>query len=405
MNQLTVALNTNEARNRNLVAVFQAIRDYPAASRKELNRLMPFSLQTMTNVVQELLDIGLVQEVERPANGLRGNPHRGLSIVGHRGYVLAVQFRWNACVLALVDLELKVHWQTTVQIDTDPDDAQAYVSQLCTIVSKALQDHPHKDIWSVALSGPLPIEVPNMPWHGLDFSSRLPDQRWFAIFASEVTSSMIGERMARECGLPIKVFNNSQAAALAQAQIMPQGARFVSILAGLGLGAAFVSSGAVSQDVWKHGGEMGHVVYRERTLSSVISASGVRLSLDMSVAHGDMEPVLERMAVETPEAFEPWLRDAGPIFRFLVNFVEAALWPDGIAVAGFMPTVLVDRLIEAAMPLQHSVVLPANDERRTMPRLFRPKRGAEAIPLGAACGVLSPRANPDFVTLLAHRRG
>lgn len=401
---MSVALNTNEARNRNLAAVFQAIREHPTGSRKELNRLMPFSLQTMTNVVQELMDMGLVQEVERPGNGLRGNPHRGLSIVGRRGYVLAVQFRWNACILALVDLDLTVHAQTMVPIDTEPDDAQGYVGRLCAIVAETLKRHADKDIWSVALSGPLPIEVPHMPMHGLDFSSRLPDQRWFAIFASEITSSMIGERMARECGLPVKVFNNSQAAALAQAQIMPQNARFVFILAGLGLGTSFISSGAVSRDVWKHGGEMGHVVYRGRTLSSVISASGVRMSLDMALAHGEMEPILEQMARDTPEVFDPWLREAGPIFRFLVNFVEAALWPDGIAVAGFIPTILVDRMIAAAMPLQHSVVLPADDPRRTMPRLFRAQRGADSIPLGAACGVLSARANPDFVTLLAQRR-
>lgn len=366
---------------------------------------MPFSLQTMTNVVQELIDMGVVTEVDRPLSGNRGNPHRGLQIVAERGYVLAVQFRWNACILALVDLDLKVHGQTTVAIETAEDDVQGYMDRLCAIIAGRLQDVSGKDVWAIALSGPLPIEVPNMPSPALDFASRLPDQRWFLRFADTITSSMIGQRVQRECGLPVTVFNNSQAAALAQAQIMPQDARFVYILAGLGLGASFISAGAVSRDVWKHGGEMGHVVYRGETLSSVISASGLRKSMDISAPHGEMEPILARMAEETPEAFEPWLREAGPIFRFLVNFVEAALWPDGIAVSGFMPSALVDRLIQSAMPLQSSVVLPEGDSRRTMPRLFRAQRGAESIPLGAACGVLSYRANPDFVSLLASRRG
>lgn len=402
---MTVALNTIEARNRNLAAVFQAIAEHPNASRKELNSLMPFSLQTMTNVAQELLDMGVVQENERPTNGLRGNPHRGLSIVGERGFALAVQFRWNACILALVDLKLEIREHTTVPIDTDPDDAQAYVTQLCAIVADALKQHTDKDIWSIAISGPLPMEMQNMPTHGFDDGSRLADQRWFSLFASQITSSMLGQRMEREFGLPVKVFNNTHAAALAQAQILPPGTRFVSILVGLGLGTAFISSGALSKDVWKHGGEMGHVVYRDRTLSSVLSASGVRLSLDMSLPHGEMEAALERMALETPDVFDPWLHEAAPIFRFLVNFVEAALWPDGIAVAGFLPAALLDRLIAAAMPLEQSVVLPADDQRRVLPRLFRAKRGAESIVVGAACGVLSPRANPDFANLIARRRG
>jgi len=404
MNQLSVALNTNEARNRNLVAVFQAIREHPGASRKELNRLMPFSLQTMTNVVQQLIDMGLVQEVERPPRAVRGNPHRGLSIVGTRGYILAVQFRWNACVIALVDLSFEVHGQHTVPLEAAPDDVQGYLARLCAVVSETIARHGDKDIWSIALSGPLPIEGPPISPVDMKLGERFPDQRWFSLFASEMTSQQVGDRVARECGLPVRVFNNSQSAALAQAQTMPHNSRFVYILAGLGLGTSFISSGAVSQDVWKHGGEMGHVVYRGRSLNSVISAVGLRLTLGIDAAHGEMEPLLERMAVETPEMFDGWLYEAGPIFRFLVNFVEAALWPDGIAVAGFIPTILIDRLISQAMPLHHSVVPPDGDPRRIMPRLFRARHGAESIPFGAACGVLSTRANADFVTLLAQRR-
>jgi predicted NBD/HSP70 family sugar kinase len=404
MSLFGTALNTNEARNRNLAAVLQAVRDRPTASRKELGRLMPFSLQTMTNVVQELIDMGMLQEVDRPASGSRGNPHRGLQVVGGGGFVLAVQFRWNACILALVDLDLNVQSQRTIAIDTAEDDTEGYMRALCNAVSQALQDEAGKDIWAVAVSGPLTIGVLNMPHSAIEFSQRLPDQRWFNRFAGEYTSAMLGERLARECGTPVFVFNNSQAAALAEAQVRPHESRFVYILAGLGLGTSFISSGAVSRDVWKHGGEMGHVVYRGQTLSAVLSASGLRRSINIDAAHGEMEPILARMAEETPERFDPWLHEAGPIFRFLINFLEAALWPDGIAVSGFIPTPLIDRLIEAAMPLQGSVVLPADDPRRIMPRLYRARHGAEAIPFGAACGVLSYRANPDLVALIAARR-
>ena len=115
--------------------------------------------------------------VERPANGVRGNPHRGLSIVGGREPDLAVQFRWSARILALVDLDLKVRVQNTVPIYTDRDDAEGYVARLCAVVADALGRHAGKDVWSVALSGPLRMEVPNMLSHGRDFSPRLPDRR------------------------------------------------------------------------------------------------------------------------------------------------------------------------------------------------------------------------------------
>ncbi|MBW9080588.1 MarR family transcriptional regulator [Rhizobium pusense] len=68
------AFNTFEKSNRNLAAVFQLIREQPDCSRTEIGRFMPLSLQTVTNVVQELLHMEMIEERERARTGRREAP-------------------------------------------------------------------------------------------------------------------------------------------------------------------------------------------------------------------------------------------------------------------------------------------------------------------------------------------
>jgi predicted NBD/HSP70 family sugar kinase len=400
----TSALNTADARGRNLAAVFGAVRENPGKSRSEIATDMPFSLQTMTNVVQELLDMGLVEEIERTGGRSRGNPHRGLRVVGQRSYGLGVQFRWNSVLLSVVDLDLHVADTSSRQIEVETSDVEGYLAALEEAIADYLATHREKDVWAIGLSGPLPIEVPNIPSHSLSGPTLWADQRWFREFFAGCTVARLKQRIETRFSLPVRVLNNPQAAGLAQSTSVPQGTRFAYVLAGLGLTACFVTDRALSQDIWRHGGEIGHIIYRGVTLSSVVSASGLRQSLQLELPQGCMEAELDRLAAAEPQLFEPWLNEASAILRFLTNFIEAALWPDGIALGGFIPVKLLDRLIEQASPLTDSVVMPDSDPRRSLPRLFRACHGAESIPYGAGVGVIGHRANPDFSRLITARR-
>ena len=399
------ALNTNETRNRNLAAVFEAIRNAPGQSRSEIGAEMPFSLQTMTNVVQELLDIGLVEEFDRGGARGRGNQHRELHIAADRCYALGVQFRWNSCSFALINLDFGVVDTAVCMIDAPFSDADDYLRKLEAHIEAFISTHAGKDIWAIGLSGPLPIEVPNPPPHDISFDDFRLDQNWFRHFFGQVNIKSIHRRFEERFDLPVLVLNNVQSAAIAEANALPLNRRFVYLLAGLSLAASFVVQRGLSPDTWPHGGELGHVIYRDRTIAAVLSAGGVRMRLGINAAQGELEAKLQTMLREDPAAFDPWLNEAAPILRFLVNFVENALWPDGIALAGFLPDALLDRLIVAAHPLPDSVVLPNGDARRTMPRLYRAKSGSDRIPVGAAMAVLSSRSNSEFPALIAaHRR-
>ncbi|GGL76856.1 hypothetical protein [Wenxinia marina] len=392
-----------ESRHRNLTMVFEAIRRQPNRSRKEIGGEMPFSLQSMTNIAHELLDMGLIEEVARTNDRGRGNPHRDLRIVPGRGHALGVQFRWNACLWALVDLSFGIVDRGSVAISSPGGDAGGYLDALLDAIGGVLGRHRDKDVWGIGLSGPLPIELPGIPPHDLGEPAQA-DALWFRSFFERIGIQRIRARVSSETGLPVMTLNNPQSAALIEALHLPADARFVNVQAGFGLGASFVNRGILSRDVWPHGGEIGHIILDGRTLNAVLSAAGVRRALRLDLPQGDMETELERRVAERPQDFRAWLEEAAPIMRFLVNFIEAAIWPDGIAISGFLPDRLIDLLIAHALPLSDSVVMREGDPRRRLPRLFRARAGAPAIPAGAAASILGSANNPDFPAMLAARR-
>ncbi|SHJ26026.1 ROK family protein [Wenxinia saemankumensis] len=401
--RITGDIASVEPRLRNLAIVFEAIRRHPNRSRKEIGADMPFSLQSMTNIAQELLDMGLIEELPRRNERGRGNPHRDLRIVARRGYALGIQFRWNACLYALVDLSFGVVDQGSVPISSPGGAVDGYLAALVEAIGSVLARHRDKDIWGIGLSGPLPIELPTIPPHEVGAFDPA-DALWFRSFFETIGIRQIRERIGADTGLPVMILNNPQAAALIEAQRLPADARFVSVQAGFGLGASFVNRGSLSRDVWPHGGEIGHIILDGRTVNATLSASAVRRALDLHLPQGDIEAELDRRIDQRPQDFRPWLEEAAPIMRFLVNFIEAAIWPDGIAISGFLPDRLIDLLIAQSLPLADSVVMREGDPRRRLPRIFRARAGASAIPVGAAVGILGSANNPDFPAMLAARR-
>lgn len=396
------ALNTYDARNRNLAAVLNAVRNGKGLSRTEIAKSMPFSLQTMTNVTQELIAMGLVEEVARPGTGRKGNPHTGLRVVPRRCCALGAQIRWNRCSMALVDLDHGMVAEAAVPISSFAP--EPFVAEVIGALKGFLADHPGEEVWTAGISAPLPLRAPKVPPHDLMRREAWIDQRWSAQFWEAYDGERLRGQIARELELPVTVLNNPRSAAMAEAQLHPPGARFVYMMLGLGLGAAFVNGRVVNRDVWPHGGELGHIVLDGQPLTSVLSASSVRLALGLDQPHGEFEALVEVALAEEAPQLARWLDSASRLLSFIVNFLENALWPDGIVIGGFLPPALLEALVASALPLNPSVVPDEQDRDRIMPRLSVARHPAERIPFGSAATMLSPHANDGFADLLGHYR-
>lgn len=396
-----LALTTHETRSRNLAAVFEAIRDGREVSRSEIAPAMPFSLQTMTNVTQELLTMGLVEEGERIGTGLRGKPQVKLHIRPGCGYSIGMQIRWNSVTLVLVDLSFVAVDQVVVPIKRSHP--REYFEELLEAIRSFRERHKGRSIWALGVSSPLSVGTDMDP---ALFARRFAwgDKIWFETFWQAFTADTLLDALSQEVELPVMVLNNPQSAAIAESLHMPSTARFVYIMLGLSLGAAFINARQLNHDLWRDAGEVGYIYYNGDTLNRFLSVSGLREALSMPEPQGVYEPILQHALQENGPVVRQWFEQASDRLRLLINFIENAMRPDGIVLGGFIENPYLHRLLEQTEPLTNSVVKPSGDASRILPRIAVARESALSIPVGAAICTLNSQTNPNFPDLLKARR-
>ena len=395
------AMNTRETRNRNLSAVFEAIREADGVSRTEIGMDMPFSLQTVTTLGQELLAMGLIREGDRLQSAAKGKPHTALHIVPGRGYAIGIQMRWNSITICLVDLGYNLVDQEIKSVSPFP--VARHMKEAIGLVLRFIEKHSDKDIWALGISAPLPVASRAMEEA---FPRRLvwDDAEWFQAFWVAYSARSLQDEFQRATGLPAFVLNNPQSAAIAEALIVPVEARMIYIMVGLSLGAAFISRRELNLDLWRYAGEIGFVVYKDTPLNSVLSVSGLREHLGLKAPQGQYEALVEKALDDRRDDLDPWFDGAAERLRLIVNLLENTMRPDGIVVGGFLPSAYVAELVRRVQPLEKSVVLDDHDPTRLLPRLAVAHHSVESIPFGAAAMTLSNRSNSRFADLIGRRR-
>lgn len=395
------AMNTRETRNRNLSAVFEAIRESDGVSRTEIGTTMPFSLQTVTTLGQELLAMGLIREGDRLQSTAKGKPHTALHIVPGRGHAIGVQMRWDSITVCLVDLGYSLLEQEIHHVTPFP--VERHMKEVIRIVRQFTHAHRERDIWALGISAPLPVASRAMQ-EAFPRSFVWDDAKWFQAFWDAYSARSLHDEFQRATGLPTFVLNNPQSAAIAEALIAPVDARMIYIMVGLSLGAAFISRRQLNLELWRYAGEIGYVVYKDKPLNSVLSVSGLREHLGLTEPQGQYEALVEQALNDRQRDLDPWFDGAAERLRLIVNFLENTMRPDGIVVGGFLPSAYVAELVRRVAPLEKSVVLDDHDPARLLPRLAAAHHSVESIPLGVAAMTLSNRSNSRFADLIGRRR-
>ncbi|MBW9080590.1 hypothetical protein JNB84_21740 [Rhizobium pusense] len=104
--------------------------------------------------------------------------------------------------------------------------------------------------------------------------------------------------------------------------------------------------------------------------SDTLSASALRTALGSDLPHGAFEILFERALSDNVPAITGWIDDASRVLNQIVNFLEKAMWQDGIMVGGFMPRPVLNGLADT-FPLSPSVVPPQDHPDRRPPILTR----------------------------------
>ena len=233
-----------QTRQHNHRLVLRTVYDFGPISRAEVARTTGLTRTTVSDVVTDLLDDGMVEEVGRgPSSG--GKAPILLSIVGDARQVVGLDLGEGTFAGALVNLRGEIRRVIELPVDgRNGDDALAIVFKLVD------------ELIAEASSPPLGIGV-GTP--GL-VDTRTGTIRWAVNL--DWQDLPLGGLLTERYGLPANVANDSQAAALAEYTFGTDGRRLpnlITIKVGRGIGAGLVLNGSLFQGDGFGAGEIGHV--------------------------------------------------------------------------------------------------------------------------------------------------
>jgi predicted NBD/HSP70 family sugar kinase len=386
--------NLEHARSHNRRVVIETVRLHGHLSRAEIARLTGLTSQTVSNIVDELQEGGILR-ADAPRMGGRGQPATPLSINPDGAYSVGLQFDHHGLTAVLVDLAGQVRRRLTSRVpDLRP---QTAVTQMARSVRDLRARAPID--WSRVLGAGLAMPGPfNPSGQRLMGPTSLPG--W-----EDPDIDAIGQRI----GLPLFMENDAKAAAIGE-HLHGRAKRlssFVYLFVGMGLGTGLFVDGHVYKGAGRNAGEIGHIIVEP---GGRLCHCGNRGCLERYVS---LRAAYENLGIEafdrnTPEELasrleagdakiEGWLQSTLEPMRRAINMMEGMLDPETIILGGVMTEPLLRWIADRLAPLPVSV---SDHPGRSLPRLIVGTAGPDTPALGAAALPIFDELNPQLNLLL-----
>ncbi len=372
------ALSSNEfIRRRNLSAVLTLLHHGGPASRAEVSRGTGLTRSTITGIVAELADLGLVREGEAPsATGRAGRPSSNIE-ANSEVAALSVHPDTDAVTVALVGLGGEVLARLRHNTSSILD-AKRMVRTVDTLVETMRADiDRHYRLVGVGLGVPGLVRetdgrvllAPHLKWKNED----------------------VAHDLARALGLPVIAGNDASLGALAEYRFgAGEGARDLLFVNGTtsGIGGGVVIGGSLLSGTEGYAGEMGHTLVRTNGKRCYCGRSGC---LEAEVSLTNLMPFLrsgtideDELDIELGVARDPRLlaevaRQVELLSEALTNFVNL-FNPEVVILGGYLGALLSvsrERLTEAVR------VRPLGGEARSI-RLERARLRSRLMLIGPA---------------------
>jgi len=239
-------------RDLNRQRVVDSLREQGTASRAELARMTGLSRTTVSSLVSDLMEAGLVVEQEE-ATGVAHGDHGGrppvpLSLNRSAGVVVGVDFGHTHLRVAVADLSHDVLAEAGQELDVDHS-AEEGLDAAAELVTQVLAEaETGRDrVIGVGMGVPGPI---NSDTGAVGSSSILPG--WVGVDAAA--------EMSRRLGLAVQVENDANLGAVGEfAWGAGQGhSELVYIKLSSGVGAGLLLGGRLYRGVGGTAGEIGH---------------------------------------------------------------------------------------------------------------------------------------------------
>jgi N-acetylglucosamine repressor len=229
----------------NQMAILRYVQQNEPSSRYDIARACGLSNSTVSTLIAELMEIGIIKTVgEGPSIG--GRRPVVLGINEEAGHVIAVDVGSTSITCGRVDLHAKIHDKLTIKASKDPATSLAATVELVKTVHDQAVSQESPPILGVGVatagyvrpSTGIVVSASNLGWRDVD----------------------LGQEIQSATGLPVLVGNNANAAALGELYygVGAGVANFIYVAIGNGIGTGLVLDGQLYRGARNGAGELGH---------------------------------------------------------------------------------------------------------------------------------------------------
>jgi predicted NBD/HSP70 family sugar kinase len=367
--------NAERSRYRNRQAVLGQVRAAGAIGRAEIARALSLTTQTVSNIIAELSQDGMLVEKGRLSGG-RGQPAMQYALNPEGGFALGIEVRPDAVLGALLDMHGRpVTTERIALTDTRPDCVLQHVAAL---YARALEQVPvaRNRMLGAGVVMPGPFGLTGIAGMGSDLAG------WQEVEAEQLFAEAIG--------LPIVLSNDANAAAMAERVngVAKDIATFAYLYFGAGLGLGLVYRGQLVLGAFGNAGEIGHIPIPGQAgkLEDALSRLSVQRHLRAAGKEVHDIDALDRLFRQGDPDLMVWLASASEALGHAMAIVENIFDPQTVVLGGAMPDAVLDYLVAKA-PLPDLSV--SNRPKAVHARLVRGASGRMAATHGAAALILN----------------
>jgi predicted NBD/HSP70 family sugar kinase len=389
----------------NLRIVHEVIRLYGPLSRADVARRTELSVQTVSNLVNELLAVNLVLEGGRRSEG-RGAPSTSLTINPDGAYAIGLDLDRDHLTGVLVDLAGQVRQRVHMEVETPSSEE---VLELTCGMVETMASQQGLALDEVAGLG---LGVPGPMHRAPDGAGYLVNPKAFPGWHDIPLATWLRERLR----MPVYLENNGTAAALGERWYGAgrEIGTFFYIYFGSGLGGGLILNGQPYEGFTGNAGEIGYLptdLARDPAAPTTEDAPHVGLHFNMPRLYERLRSDgteartledLDRLVAEAHPGMLEWMDDASDHLTALVLAIEYVLDPEAICFGGR----LSDRILAGLME-RVGRLLPGRRPhgKLTVPRHLLAEAGVDAGALGVATLPIYEIFAPAPRVLLKQRRG
>jgi glucokinase-like ROK family protein len=384
--------------------VINALRERGRASRAEIARATGLSRSTVSSIVSDLIESGLLTE-ERDALGVAygeagGRPPVLLSLDPSAGLAVGIDFGHTHLRVAVSDLSHEVLAETRRELDVDHSADQgldAAVELVDQVLNEAKVDR--NGVLGVGMGLPGPI---NSSTRTVGSSSILPG--WVGVDAAA--------EMQRRLRLPVHVENDANLGALAE-YVWGSGrghSDVIYIKLSSGVGAGLLLGGRLHEGAGGTAGEIGHTPAQQGTaicrcgsrgcLETVASARAIAEQLGASRGEPVSTQELLRLTAEGDPAAARLIAEAGREIGVALAGLCNLINPDCVIIGGDLSAageLITEPIFES---IRRYAITNAAEQVTVVAGVLGERAellGALALVLHAGDGVLAPTGSPQEV--------